>query len=328
MRAPAFWTRPPGLLARALAPLGAGYALATRLRLVRPGLRLPVPVICVGNLTAGGSGKTPLVIALVERLAARGVAVHVLSRGHGGRLRGPLRVDPVRHRAADVGDEPLLLAAFAPVWVARDRAAGGRAACAAGAQVIVMDDGFQNPALVKDLSLLVVDAETGFGNGLCIPAGPLREPLSAGLARADLVVAVGADPARLVRRWPQLAGRPLVGARIVARETGMPWQGQRVVAFAGIGRPKKFFATLRGLGAEIVAAHPLGDHAPLSPRLLARLVREAEAQDALLVTTDKDAVRLPRAFRGRAVPVPVDLRPEAWGPIDAALDSLLAGKMP
>jgi tetraacyldisaccharide 4'-kinase len=329
MRAPGFWTRPPGLMARLLWPLGLVYAAATRRRLRRPGLRLPVPVICVGNLTAGGTGKTPTVIALAERLAARGVAVHVVTRGHGGRLAGPVRVDPRRHRAEEVGDEPLLIAAFAPVWVARDRAAGGRAAVEAGARAVLLDDGFQNPALVKDLSILVVDGETGFGNGFCIPAGPLREPVAEGLARADLVLAVGGDPAPVRTACP---GVPVVPARIVPRPTGMPWTGQRVVAFAGIGRPEKFFATLRGLGAELVAAHPLPDHAPLSPRLLARLVREAKAADAMLVTTDKDAVRLPRSFVGKAMPVPVMLEPADWPVLDAALDAVIqrtpAAKLP
>lgn len=331
MRAPGFWGRAPGLLAALLAPLGAVYAMATRRRVARPGLRLPVPVICVGNLTAGGTGKTPTVLALIERLAALGIASHVVTRGHGGRLRGPVRVDPQRHRAGEVGDEPLLLATFAPVWVAKDRAAGGRAAAAAGAEAVILDDGYQNPALDKDLSVLVVDAETGFGNGRCIPAGPLREPVADGLARADLVLAIGAEPARrrLLADWPELRGLPFATGRIVARATGIDWAGQRVVAFAGIGRPEKFFATLRGLGAEVVAAHALPDHAPLPPRLLARLAREAEAAGAMLVTTDKDAVRLPPSFRGRAMPLPVTLEIDAGdaGALDTALRAV-ARKMP
>jgi tetraacyldisaccharide 4'-kinase len=331
MQAPGFWARPPdrpGLLARLLAPLAFLWARAARRRLARGAPeRLPVPVICVGNLTAGGSGKTPAVIAIVERLRARGVAAHVVSRGHGGSLEGPVRVEERRHRAAEVGDEPLLLAAFAPVWVARDRAAAGRAAVAAGAQAVVMDDGLQNPALAKDLSLVVVDAGFGFGNGRVMPAGPLREPVAAGLARADLVLAVG-DPAvraRFLADWPEAAAKPGLAGELAPLPTGMDWAGLRALAFAGIGRPEKFFATLRGLGAEVVAAHGFGDHAPYGAAILARLEAEALKRGAQLVTTEKDAARLPPAFRPKVLVLPVRLELADWAPLDGAFDRLGLG---
>lgn len=326
MRAPAFWWRAPdrpGLWPRVLAPLGWLYASATARRLRRPGYRPAVPVICVGNLVAGGAGKTPSVIALVERLAARGHAVHVVSRGHGGRLAGPVCVAP-HHRAEEVGDEPLLVSAFAPVWVAKDRAAGVRAAEAAGARVILLDDGFQNPSVVPSVGLIVVDADKGFGNGRCIPAGPLREPVPVGLARADMVLTIG-DPAAQARfdtAWGASVGLPRMKGRLEPLRMGMDWQGQRVLAFAGIADPSRFFATLRAEGAELVRGEALADHEMLSETLLRRLEAEAAASGAQLVTTEKDAARLPPAWRPKVLTLVVRLRIEDWSALDTVFTRL------
>ncbi len=331
-RAPRFWFTPPdrpALAARLLAPLGWLYAAGTarRLRqgrLHQPGLTPAVPVICVGNLVAGGAGKTPVTLALAQRLIARGHAVHIVSRGYGGRLAGPLRVAEAGHTAADVGDEPLLLAAFAPVWIAKDRVAGVQAATDAGARVILLDDGFQNPAVIPALALVVVDAARGFGNGRCIPAGPLREPVAVGLARADLVIAIGeaTAQAQFAAIWGPQVTVPLVTAELHPLQTGMDWQGQRLLAFAGIADPERFFATLRSLGADLVRGEALADHAPLSETLLKRLEAEAMASGAQLVTTEKDAARLPPHWRMRVLTLVVRLHVPDWSAVDVALARL------
>lgn len=305
MREPDFWKRDANPWpARALLPVAGVYAVATAMRRWRHRpYRPPVPVVVAGGLTLGGSGKTPLALALAERLAAR--RPHFVTRGYGGRTRGPLVVDPSRHSAAEVGDEPLLLAHSAPTWVARDRAAGARAAVEAGAGLVILDDGFQNPFLAKDLALLSIDGESGLGNGHVFPGGPLREPLGFALRRAAAVVRVGDDLVgveRLVR------GRcPIIGARLVPAPEAANLASQRVFAFTGIARPEKFFASLRATGADLITTRAFPDHHPYTAIEAANLLSEAKQANALPVTTAKDQVRLPRAVQGHVTVFAVQL---------------------
>lgn len=328
MLAPRFWTS-RGLFAQMLRPLGAISAFATARRLARgEGAKMQVPVICIGNINAGGTGKTPMVIALVERLAARGLRVAIVSRGYGGALHGPVQVNPSHHTAAQVGDEPLLLAAFAPVFIARQRAAGAALAQESGAQVIVLDDGHQNPSLIKDMSIIVVGASYGFGNALCLPAGPLREPVRVGLSRADVLVSIGDASAQseFAAQWGHdIAALPHVTGAVQPLPMGVDWRGAKVIAFAGIGQPEKFFDSLRAAGAILLRSEALGDHAPLPKALLARLLAEARDAGADLVTTEKDAVRLPPSYRSEVLTLPVRLILKDWTVIDAALDRLGLG---
>lgn len=310
MKAPDFWYRPDSLWSDLLAPAGTLYARATARRMARAaGYDPGVPVVCVGNLTAGGSGKTPVVRSLVWVLQQAGRRPVALSRGYRGRLTGPVLVDPALHVAKEVGDEPLLLARDAPTIVAKDRAEGARLAVERGAGVIVMDDGFQNPTLAKTLSLVVVDAAVGFGNGRVIPAGPLREPIETGLARADALVLLGQDDQGLAKGLRQ-QGRMVLTARAEPTADIVDWlAGRRVVAFAGIGRPAKFFETLERAGARVVGRYGYGDHHRFLDEELMEMWDAAAAADASLVTTEKDHVRLSAAGREMVRPVPIQI---AW----------------
>ncbi|QTL05369.1 tetraacyldisaccharide 4'-kinase [Aquabacter sp. L1I39] len=291
-RAPRFWARPGSLAGAVLSPIGALIGAATVRRMGQRGESVGLPVICIGNPTVGGTGKTPTAIALLNALTARGARPFALLRGHGGREPGPLRVDLDRHGPADVGDEALLLARHAPTIVSRDRPSGARLALAEGATHLVMDDGFQNPSLVKDASLLLVDAAAGIGNGHVLPAGPLRAPLRPQLARADAVLVVGEGTAGL--QAARDAGAPTIEAGHLVPVAGdaQALKGKPVLAFAGIGRPEKFFATLEAVGAQIVARQAFPDHHPYGADEITALVVKARAAGLTPVTTEKDAVRL------------------------------------
>ncbi len=324
MRAPGFWTgEGVGIAPLLLSPIAAVYGAVTARRMARHGWQAPVPVICCGNATAGGAGKTTLALDLGQRLAGRGIAVHFLLRGYGGRLKGPLQVDPVRHDSRDVGDEALLLAAERPAWIAGgDRSGGARAAAAAGAQAIIMDDGLQNPTLEKDLSLLVIDGSYGFGNGWIIPSGPLREPVRAAAGRCQAAVLIGEDEAGALAQLPP--GLPVLRARLAPGPEASLLAGQPVLAFCGIANPRKFFATLQEAGAVLAGRQSYADHYPYDESDLRDLVAEAESLRAILVTTRKDIVRVPRAFRSRVTVVTVRLAWEEPAAIEALLDPLAA----
>lgn len=320
--APAFWGREPGFAADLLLPISAAWDAAGRLRraLARP-IRAPSPVICVGNLVAGGAGKTPVTLALSDWFAARGIAAHVVARGYGGRLAGPIRIDPSRHDAGEVGDEALLLAARAPAWIARNRAAGVAAAAAEGAAAILLDDGFQNPTIDKTLSLLVVDAGYGFGNQRVMPAGPLRENLRRGLARADAAVllAVCGEEKPAIAAEELASVLPVIPA-VLSPIAGERFAGERVCAFAGIGCPARFFATLRALGAKLEAEYAFPDHCRYRDSDITALWAAARGARARLVTTAKDFVRLPPAARAGIEVLEVEVQ---W-PDPAALAGILS----
>ncbi len=316
MKAPGFWSRPDAPLGKLLSPLGCAYRLTGALKrsFAKPA-HVDATVLCVGNLVAGGTGKTPVALSIANVLGRDDLAF--LTRGYGGRLAGPVLVSPKFHTPADVGDEALLLGQSAPTWVSRDRAAGARAAIKGDAGLVIMDDGHQNLSLLKDISLVVIDGEAGFGNGQIIPAGPLREPVAAGLARADGVVIVGNDHAGIAKEMP--SSLPVFGGQILPVTGRETWAGRRLLAFAGIGRPAKFFDTLSALGCDIAATHSFADHHPFTDAEIARICEQAAALDATPVTTEKDAVRLPIAFRDKIETLPVTF---VWDDAAAIADFL------
>jgi tetraacyldisaccharide 4'-kinase len=303
MREPDFWYRPPSFTSLLLGPLAALYGIVAGRRMQRAGFSAGVPVFCVGSYHLGGAGKTPTVLALAGLLRELGERPIVLSRGYGGRLRGPVMVDAERHQATEVGDEPLMLARAVPVVVARERISGVALARSQNASVILMDDGFHNPAITKDASLVVIDSHRAVGNGKVFPAGPLRAPLLAQMARTDALTVVG-DGAAAAPFAAQLAaqGVPLLAARLKPDEASVAaLRGKRVLAFAGIGDPERFFKTLRGAGIEVAATEAFPDHHPFSESEIAGLVAKAKSEGLTPVTTEKDMVRLPNAQQSKAI---------------------------
>jgi tetraacyldisaccharide 4'-kinase len=274
-----------------LLPFSYIYDAGRRLRnLYTKPMTVPVPVICIGNLTAGGAGKTPVALHIGQWLKERRIHAFFLSRGYGGSLEGPVLVSAA-HNARQVGDEPLLLAHILPTIVAKNRAAGAAMAVAQGAEVIVMDDGLQNPTLTKTLSLVVIDGISGFGNGRLLPAGPLREPAGAGLKRAHAIIVINPAPDAPL---PEGAGVLHAKSRIRNAED---FRNKKLLAFCGIAHPENFFAALRSIPAELVETASFPDHHAYDDTELDALAKRAGDERLLLVTTAKDAVRLPEIRR-------------------------------
>ena len=303
MKAPQFWYEPNTWKAKFLYPLGYFYNLLTLLRgkLAKP-QSYSCLTICIGNLNVGGTGKTPTTIALAQHFLKKGLQVHIVSRGYKGKFQGTFLVDPQKHKSDEVGDEPLLMSEFTSVWVSNKRKNGIAAAENAGAQIVLLDDGFQDPSFHKDFSLIVVDGEKGFGNKKCMPAGPLRENIVQGFKRADALVIVGQ---RIYKFDTFPTHLKIIHSTLKPIETGMNWKEGKYLAFAGIADPSKFFKTLRSLGANLIDCVALSDHQKLDGQVLKRLERKANSAHAQLVTTEKDAVRLSNTFRKKVLSLPV-----------------------
>jgi len=309
VRAPEFWHNKGGIISFVLSPFGWIYGAITSMRAAaKPTWAAPIPVICIGNVVMGGAGKTLVSIDLAERLKAKGQNPHIIMRGYGGSMNAPTKVDLNLHNANDVGDEALLLARTAPTWVGARRADVAKHATEDGASVLIMDDGFQNPSLAKDLSLLVVDAEYGFGNGRVCPAGPLREPIKNAASRAHAVISLGGSLSENVMNLPAFVGytEPTSNATDI--------HGERVVAFGGIGRPEKFFNSLKAAGAELTETISFPDHHPFSDAEIKNVLAKAKTQNSIAITTEKDFVRIPAALRTDIMSFPVRLR---WEQADA-----------
>ena len=314
MLAPKFWypeNNEKSIFSTALIPLGFIYALLAKFRMLQSVQKhFDIPIVCIGNLNVGGTGKTPTTISAAQFLIEKGYDVHVVSRGYGGTAKGPLLINDKDYCASEVGDEALMLSAYAPTWLADKRSAGIKNAISDGAEIILLDDGFQDPSFYKDLSILTVNAKKGFGNKRCIPAGPLRETLSSGLKRADVLISIGAESSQnnFKKIYGGYINLPIAIANLEVLNTGISWENMKVIAFAGIAHPENFFEALRAQGANIVSCQSLSDHQKLSSTLMTRLIEGARAENAQLVTTEKDYVRLPKQFRTEVITLPVRIK--------------------
>lgn len=305
LKPPSFWQQEASIYTRALSPLSCLYQMIGRKRYhgVTP-QSINAPVVCVGNITVGGAGKTPVALAIARYFLQEGKAPVFLSRGYGGSMNGPMKVDPSIHSYKEVGDESLLLARVAPTWIAKDRVKGAESAVSKGADVIIMDDGFQNPSLKKDISFLVVDGLFGFGNGKVFPAGPLRESIADAFSRADACVIVGEDQHKIRQRIP--SHLPVLSASLLPLQ-GDDFMGEKVVAFAGIGNPRKFFATVESLGATLLKTCIFPDHYPYKGPEIQALISSAEKKQAIVMTTEKDWLRLPPLLQAKVICLPVSI---------------------
>ena len=303
MKAPQFWYEPSSWKATFLLPLGHLYNILTYLReKFGSKQKYNCLTICVGNLNVGGTGKTPATIALASYFLEKGLKVHIVSRGYKGKFQGTFLVNPRKHKSNEVGDEPLLMSEFTSVWVSKKRKNGIAAAERAGAQVVILDDGFQDPSFHKDFSIVVVDGKRGFGNKQCMPAGPLRENISQGFKQADALIIIG----QMLYKFDIFPNHlKIIHSTLKPIETGMNWNEGKYLAFAGIAHPEKFFETLRSVGANVIDCVALSDHQKLDGQILKRLESKAEKAHAQLVTTEKDAVRLPNTFRKKVLSLPV-----------------------
>ncbi len=324
IRPPRFWSDPQArVFPWLLSPLSALVAACAVKRQKKAGWKAPVPVLCCGNLTTGGTGKTTVVLDLVARLKKRKIAVHALTRGYGGRIKTATQVDLARHSARDVGDEALLLAQQCPTWVGGDRAASAQAAVEAGAACLIMDDGFQNPGLHKDVSLLVVDGVVGLGNGHVLPSGPLRETPACAFVRASVVLLIGPDKTGFLAQYADLLP-DVMRADLQTASEARVLKGARCIAFAGLGRPSKFFDGLRQAGVNPVECLAFPDHYFYKDGDMNHLATLARQADAQLVTTPKDTVRFPPAFRKQLRTVGVGLVWQNEATPEALLDQLLS----